>query len=247
MTMRGTSGVFSCRSPVIPRPLVIFTVCVICYDAYHLKAVSNKLDGLALLLLFSTVNVIAEPRAPADFVEVARAIPTIRLQLRYASVDNFTHTRVYPVARCLLRRGVVERLARVQADLASRKLGLELWDCYRTMRVQRKFFAIQPDPRYVADPAKGSRHNRGPAVAVTLVDARGRELDLGTGFDDFSPRAHRDTPGLGDEARRNRAILDGAMQRAGFLPFATEWWHFDAPDWETFPLADVPLEAIVPR
>jgi D-alanyl-D-alanine dipeptidase len=212
-----------------------------------LKLVSNKLDRFAIILVFSTGTVIAQGRTPADFVDVSRALPTLQLKLRYASVDNFTHTRVYPVARCLLRRSVVERLARVQAELATKQLRLELWDCYRPLSVQRRFFALVPDPRYVADPQKGSRHNRGAAVDVTLVDARGRELDMGTGFDDFSPRAHRDAADLGDEARRNRAILDGAMARAGFLPFATEWWHFDAPDWETFPLSDVPLEAIVPR
>jgi D-alanyl-D-alanine dipeptidase len=142
-----------------------------------------------------------------------------------------------------LRRGVVERLARAQMELQAQHLSLQLWDCYRPLAVQRKFFALVPDPRYVADPAKGSKHNRGAAVDVTLVDGRGRELDMGTGFDDFSPRAHRDTHDISNEARHNRAILDGAMLRAGFLPFATEWWHFDAPDWETFPIADVPLDA----
>jgi zinc D-Ala-D-Ala dipeptidase len=203
--------------------------------------------GVLILLIFSTATVLARPPAADDFVDVARALPSVTLELRYATPDNFTHAPIYPVARCLLRRSVVERLARVVDDLSRRHVSLKLWDCYLPLAVQRELWRRVPDPRYVADPAKGSRHNRGAAVDVTLVDAHGRELAMGTPFDDFGPRAHRDATGLDDAARHNRALLDGAMERAGFLPFATEWWHFDAPDWAAFPVADVPLQAIAPH
>ncbi len=180
--------------------------------------------------------------APGDFVDAASVAPTIVLDLRYATANNFTHQVVYPTARCLLRRAVAERLARVQQALARRGWGLALWDCYRPLAVQKRFFALVPDPRYVADPRQGSRHNRGAAVDVTLVDAHGTELDLGTAFDDFSPRAHRDAR-LSTDVITRRRTLDDAMAQEGFVGMATEWWHFDARDWQDFPIADVPLSA----
>ena len=178
-----------------------------------------------------------------DFVEMATFAPAVALDLRYATADNFTHQIVYPAAVCLLRRDVAERLARVQAALAVRGLRLKLWDCYRPLSVQRHFFALVPDERYVADPRKGSRHNRGAAVDVTLLDGRGRELDMGTGFDDFSPRAHRDAAGLPAPVAEHRAWLAAAMAKEGFSGLPTEWWHFDAPGWQRYPIADVPLDA----
>jgi D-alanyl-D-alanine dipeptidase len=159
------------------------------------------------LLLVAIALTSAAPAAePSDFVDVQTVAPGIRLDLRYATANNFTHQVVYPTARCLVRRDVAERLQRVQAALAARHLGLALWDCYRPLSVQRRFWALVPDERYVADPKKGSRHNRGAAVDLTLVDDAGRQLDLGTAFDDFSPRAHRDATNLSATARRNRAL-----------------------------------------
>ena len=178
-----------------------------------------------------------------EFVDVAVVAPTIKLDLRYATADNFTHQVVYPAARCLLRREVAERLARVQTALARQKLGLQLWDCYRPLSVQRRFWALVPDSRYVANPAQGSRHNRGAAVDVTLVDGDGHELGMGTAFDDFSARAHRDAVGLAADASAHRATLTTAMAAEGFVGLPTEWWHFDAPEWRKFPIADVPMTA----
>ena len=184
---------------------------------------------------------------PAGLVELARLggeAASIRLDLRYATADNFTHRTVYPQARCLLRREVAVRLMAVEARLRARGLHLKLYDCYRPLSVQRLFFQLVPDERYVADPKKGSRHNRGAAVDLTLVDEAGRELPMGTGFDDFSARAHRDATGLPEEVVRNRALLDEVMGAAGFTGMPTEWWHYDGPGWERYPLLDVPMQAV---
>jgi D-alanyl-D-alanine dipeptidase len=124
----------------------------------------------------------------------------------------------------------------VQAALEADGLGLQVYDCFRPLSVQRKFWALVPDRRYVADPSKGSRHNRGAAVDLTLVDAGGQPLDMGTDFDAFNERAHRDYRGLPTSALANRARLEQAMARQGFVGLATEWWHFDAPDWRAFPI-----------
>jgi zinc D-Ala-D-Ala dipeptidase len=180
----------------------------------------------------------------SELVDVTTLIPGIALDIRYATADNFTKKVVYPEARCVLRRPVAERLKQVQDDLRARKLRLKLYDCYRPLSVQRRFWELVPDERYVADPKKGSRHNRGAALDVTLVDADGRELPMPTAYDDFTRRAHRDSTDAPPAALENRRILEEAMVKRGFVPLPTEWWHFDAPDWKSYPLDDVPFDRI---
>jgi D-alanyl-D-alanine dipeptidase len=183
-----------------------------------------------------------ESRAGQPLVDVATIDPRIVIDLRYATPNNFTGEQLYPVARCLLRAPVAERLKRVQNQLMRRGLGLKVYDAYRPLSVQKKMWALVPDEGYVANPAKGSRHNRGCAVDATLVDAAGRELEMPTEFDTFSPAAHRDYQGGSEAARRNRQILEDAMHAEGFIGLKTEWWHFDAPDWQDYPILDVPLD-----
>jgi zinc D-Ala-D-Ala dipeptidase len=166
---------------------------------------------------------------------------SILIDLRYATPENVFGTRLYRQPRCLLRRPVAERLARVQASLRGRGLGLKVWDAYRPQSVQRRMWAIRGGSRYLASPRRGSRHSRGAAVDVTLVDARGRELPMPTGFDAFTARASRRYRGGSPATRRNRRLLESAMAAQGFRPNPGEWWHFDAPDWRRYPLLDVPL------
>lgn len=188
-------------------------------------------------------NVAAAP--PHDFVDVAKLEPSIRVDLRYATAHNFTGQVVYPAsARCYLRARVARRLQAVQRELMAQGLGLKVFDCYRPLSVQRRFFALVPDERYVANPSKGSRHNRGAAVDLTLVDAAGNEQTMPTAFDDFSERAHRSFMALPAAAIENRARLEAAMVRQGFVPMPTEWWHFDDRESKGDALADVPFDAL---
>jgi D-alanyl-D-alanine dipeptidase len=215
-------------------------------DEYRLRLESFVLGGL---LLLAAACAGRSPRSPApDLVDLAAIDPSIRLDLRYATTDNFTGIAVYPVARCLLRRDAAERLARVQRRLRADGVGLLVWDCYRPLAVQERFWALVPDERYVARPVRrdgrpvaGSKHNRGAAVDVTLADATGNALEMPTGFDDFSQRAHRGASAT-PAARANAERLESAMMAEGFEPLPTEWWHFDAPGWEAYELLDVPLE-----
>jgi beta-N-acetylhexosaminidase/D-alanyl-D-alanine dipeptidase len=198
--------------------------------------------------------VSAEPQPPIDasadaLVDVSQVDPTIRIDIRYATANNFAKVAVYPVGRCLLRRDVAARLSRVQRELARDGVGLKVWDCYRPISVQQKFWELVPDERYVAKPVvkdgvavNGSKHNRGAAVDLTLVDAAGIELEMPTGYDDFSNKAHRNYRGGSDVARANRQRLERAMVAQGFEPLPTEWWHFDGPGWKGYPLSDEPLE-----
>lgn len=174
-------------------------------------------------------------------VRVRDLIPDLRLDIRYATENNFTKQKVYDSAECFLRPEVARRLAEVQKDLRRRGFGLMVFDCYRPLSVQRKFWAILPDERYVANPAKGSRHNRGAAVDLTLVDANGRPMEMPTDFDDFSEKAHRGSKMATRRARRNARILEEAMKRHGFAGLPTEWWHFDAEGWQRYDVMDEPV------
>lgn len=201
----------------------------------------RRLLVAAALTLAAVGTAAAEAPTAIDrsFVDATTVIPDLRVELRYARPENFTKRAVYPKeARCYLRAPVAARLKKVQDGLRSQGLSLKVWDCYRPLGVQRQLWELVPDDRYVADPKKGSRHNRGAALDLTLVDAAARELEMPTAHDDFSERAHRSYQALPEAARRNRARLEAAMSAAGFVPLATEWWHFDDPDSSQFPIAD---------
>ncbi len=182
------------------------------------------------------------------FTDVAKLEPSIRLDIRYATTNNFAKTKVYPAARCLLRRDVARRLVAVHRSLRKRGLGLKIWDCYRPFSVQQRFWKLVPDARYVARPVvkngrpySGSKHNRGAAVDLTVVDRNGVQLEMPTDYDDFSNKAHRGYTGASKRARRNAALLERAMVKQGFTGLATEWWHFDGPNWQRYPLANIKL------
>jgi zinc D-Ala-D-Ala dipeptidase len=175
-----------------------------------------------------------------DLVDVAAVIPDAVIDIRYATADNFTGKVLYPVARCKLRRAVAARLAKAATALRAQDRRLVLWDCYRPRSIQQELWRRVPDPRYVADPKVGSKHGRGAAVDVALVDQDGKPVVLPTKFDDFSQAAHRDHA-LAGEAGADARRLEAAMAGAGWKPLATEWWHFDAPDSANYALSDEPL------
>jgi D-alanyl-D-alanine dipeptidase len=175
---------------------------------------------------------------PAALTDVKGIVPDLVVDMRYATPDNFTGKRVYECNHCFLREATARKLAMAQAELKKEGYGLKAWDCYRPLSVQKIFWSLVPDPRYVADPAKGSKHNRGTAVDVTLVDSQGKELPMPTRFDDFTPRAFRDNNDFPPEVLKNRKTLEKAMENAGFEPLPSEWWHFDDKDWQGYEILD---------
>ncbi len=185
-----------------------------------------------LLIVFSFAQ------QPGDFVEVQKINPRIRLDIRYATPHNFLHQAVYPEARCFLRYEAARALSDVQNELQKIGLGLKVFDGYRPLSVQKKMWKIMPNASYVANPAKGSRHNRGMAVDLTLVDSAGQALAMPTGFDSFSKRAHHDFWALPAKVRQNRWILKTVMEKHGFRPIRTEWWHYDYKGWKKYPVED---------
>ncbi len=194
--------------------------------------------------LHSTEVKQADVTDDTKLIDIRSINLNIVLDIRYATKNNFTYKQLYPKARCLLRAEVAQQLSNVQWDLEHQGLGLKVYDCYRPLSIQKQMWKVVPDNRYVANPAQGSRHNRGSAVDITLVDRSGRELLMPTRFDDFSEQAHIDYQGISLQAKENRQRLEVAMKKQGFIPLETEWWHFDAKNWKKFPVLDVSLNAV---
>jgi zinc D-Ala-D-Ala dipeptidase len=199
---------------------------------------------LHLLLTTLTIVIVASPISAAqpDLVNIQQIAPTIRLDIRYATPNNFMKRKVYPVARCLLHEKVAKQLKQVQIELATDNLGLKVFDCYRPLSIQKEMWKILPDNRYVANPAQGSRHNRASAIDLTLVDlTTGKEREMPSKFDDFSARSHINYNGATPVAKSNRQVLRVAMEKYGFKGIPTEWWHYDSLDWKKYPVLDIPL------
>jgi D-alanyl-D-alanine dipeptidase len=187
------------------------------------------------------------PFREPDLVELVTLDPTIHLDIRYASADNFTGKPVYRQARAFLQRPAAEALVRANARLREQGYGVLIFDGYRPWRVTKHFWDItSPEKRdFVADPAKGSRHNRGCAVDLSLYElGSGREVEMPSGYDDFSERAHPDYAGGSAEARARRDLLRAAMEAEGFTVYEVEWWHFDYRDWRQYPILDAPFERL---
>lgn len=147
--------------------------------------------------------------------------------MKYATTDNFLKAKVYDCAECFLRLKTVNRLIEANKKFMKKGYKIKIFDCYRPLDIQKKMWKIVSNPEYVADPAKGSIHNRGGAVDVTLVDSHGKELDMGTSFDFFGTQASHNYPNVSKAVKGNRIVLKTIMIRSGFNSFDSEWWHYN--------------------
>ncbi|RWA18608.1 hypothetical protein MBRU_05165 [Mycolicibacterium brumae DSM 44177] len=199
---------------------------------------------LAAYSLSPQVNA-APTAAQAGFVDVRTVVPDAVIDLRYATPNNFTGVQLYPTgARCLVHESLAPGLATAAAALRRQGARLVFWDCYRPHSVQVAMFEVVPDPNWVARPGTTARsHTAGRSVDVTLADAAGRLVDMGTDFDDFQPQAGAyATDGVSTAAQANRAVLRNAMAAGGLGVYAGEWWHFDGPGAAVDrPIVEVPL------
>jgi len=182
-----------------------------------------------------------------DLVELAPLDSTIHLDIRYATSNDFLGTPVYSQARAFLQRPAAEALLRVQQKLKPLGYGLLIHDAYRPWYVTKIFWdATPPEGKiFVADPAQGSRHNRGCAVDLTLYDlASGKPVEMPGTYDEMSPRSFPDYPGGTSLQRWHRDLLRRAMESEGFTVYEAEWWHFDYKDWKEYPILNVPFEKL---
>ncbi|MDI5896024.1 M15 family metallopeptidase [Flavobacterium algoritolerans] len=147
--------------------------------------------------------------------------------MKYATSDNFLKAKVYDCAECFLRLKTVNALVDVNKKFKEKGYKIKIFDCYRPLDIQKKMWKIVSNPEYVANPAKGSIHNRGGAVDITLVDSNDKELDMGTYFDFFGVEASHNYPNLSEEVRQNRILLKTIMTSSGFNSFDSEWWHYN--------------------
>ena len=178
-------------------------------------------------------------------IALRQLIPTLQLDLKYADTGNFTKQRMYPggIRETFLRLPAARSLKNVQAELAAKGFGLKIFDAYRPYGITVKFWELIGDERYVAKPTKGSGHNRGLAVDLTIIHLRSQqELDMGTGFDNFTDTASHKFSALPKEVLKNRQFLKDIMERHGFKPIDTEWWHYYWPNDRDYEVLDLRFE-----
>jgi D-alanyl-D-alanine dipeptidase len=180
-----------------------------------------------------------------NLVELVQLDPTIKLDIRYATANNFLGTPLYTQARAFLQRPAAEAVVRANQELKTQGYGLIIHDGYRPWYVTKMFWDATPTDKkiFVADPAQGSRHNRGCAVDLSLYDLKtGNEVTMPSGYDEMTTRAYADYAGGTDEERALRALLRHAMENQGFTVYPQEWWHFDYKDWKLYPILNIKFE-----
>lgn len=217
----------------------------------------NTRRSLAVLILLAILSSLlpAQQGPPKetgtfrqpDLVELIKLDPTIRLDIRYATKNNFLGRAVYKEARAFLQRPAAEALVRVSAALRREGYGLMVFDGYRPWAVTKTFWDATPADKkeFVADPSLGSRHNRGCAVDLTLYDLKtGEEVKMPSAYDEMTERSHINYQCSTPEARRLRDLLRAAMETEGFNVYEPEWWHYDYKDWREYPILNISFKEI---
>jgi len=217
--------------------LLLLVLIVSCKEQTH-KAESAKTTTLVQdTIKTDTIMSVEKPKPiqlkslvglhDTTFVRLADYSHDFVYDLRYATTNNFLKAKVYDCAECYTRVRTAKALLEANKDFMQQGLRIKFYDCYRPNDVQHKMWAIVPNPQYVANPIKGSIHNKGGAVDITLVDSEGKELDMGTDFDFFGKRAYHDNTDLPDSILENRRLLKDTMKKYGFWSIRTEWWHYN--------------------
>jgi CubicO group peptidase (beta-lactamase class C family)/D-alanyl-D-alanine dipeptidase len=215
-------------------------------ETFHIAPVL-PIEELRARALAAKKPIEAGPLREADLVELTKHVAGLTLDVRYATTNNFLGTAFYPEARAFMQRPAAEALADVQRELEPLGYGLRVFDAYRPWPITKMFWDGTPEDmhRFVADPSKGSRHNRGCAVDLTLVDlATGGPVEMPGVYDEFSARSYPEYPGGTSLQRWHRELLRTTMERHGFHVYEWEWWHFDFDGWREYPILDLPFDAI---
>lgn len=209
-------GIISCKKEVKEN------------DEIVLPSIENIKDTLIVLpevkeLRENNSEIIKD----TSFVNIQTLSSGFVLDLKYATTDNFLHQKVYDCPECFLRISTAKALVKANQELIKKGFRIKLYDCYRPLDVQKKMWKILPGTNYVANPKKGSKHNRGAAVDLTLVDSFGNELDMGTKFDFFGREAHHTYLNLPKEVLQNRKLLKQTLAKYNFKSIYNEWWHYE--------------------
>lgn len=195
-----------------------------------------------IFILITLLSSGTYAQSDTSFVRLASLSTQFEYDMRYATSNNFLKEKVYSCGDCLLRKEVALALIEANSYFIKKGYRIKLFDCYRPLDVQKKMWVIMPDARYVADPSKGSVHNRGGAVDLTLTDQKGHELDMGTDFDHFGKEAHHAWEELPEAVLQNRQLLKKGMEQAGFQSIPTEWWHYNFQSSAGYPVSNFKVE-----
>jgi len=215
---------------------------ILCLCSLNLFA-QNKYGLTPMKMEEYKKSVVTNPEN--ELVNLEKFIPGLVLEIRYATTNNFTGKKIYNLARAYARKPVAESLKKIQADLKKQGLGLKIFDGYRPYSATVMFYETYHDTTYVASPYKGSRHNRGCAMDLTIIDLEtGKELPMPTEYDSFKKEAWPSTPVSDPVIRKNRQTLIDAMEKHGFKVNASEWWHFDFAGWQKFAVMDIDFEEL---
>lgn len=204
----------------------------------------NK-HGLKVINDFKTYKAEVAKNPNLELVEIKKAIPSVVLEIRYATINNFMGQVMYKQARAFARKPVVEKLKLIQAELKKKGYGLKIYDGYRPYAVTVSFYEKATDKNFVANPAKGSKHNRGCAVDLSIIDLKtGKDVPMPTPYDSFEEAAAPHYSNLPAHIIKNRDFLINTMQANGFKVIYNEWWHFDFIGWQDYDLMDIPFEKL---
>jgi zinc D-Ala-D-Ala dipeptidase len=180
-----------------------------------------------------------------ELINLEKFIPDIVLDIRYATTNNFTEEKIYNLPRAYARKPVAESLKKAQEEFNKLGIGIKIFDAYRPYSATVKFYEVYRDTTYVASPYKGSRHNRGCAIDMTLINLKtGEELIMPTEYDSFKKEAWPTTPVKDPLIKKNRDLIISVMQKHGFKVNASEWWHFDFTGWQKFEVMDIDFEEL---
>ncbi|MES2417658.1 MAG: M15 family metallopeptidase [Bacteroidota bacterium] len=226
------------------KNLIVLFLLSFCLNACSQKNAQNPY-GLTIINTYSAYKASQKANLNNELVEIKKAVPSIVLDVRYATKNNFMKQVMYKQARAFARKPVVQQLKIIQAELLKKGYGLKIFDAYRPYAVTVSFYEKASDKNFVANPAKGSKHNRGCAVDLTLIDLKtGKDLPMPTPYDSFAPEAAPHFNKLPAEVLKNRDFLIATMHAHGFKVIYNEWWHFDFNGWQNYDLMDIPFQEL---
>ncbi len=225
-------------------PALLSMLAFLCLNLSTIAQQSNKY-GLEIISQVEDYQKSVEENPNKELVDLSQHIPNLIFDIRYSSTNNFAKTKVYELEKAYLRKAAAESLKNAQNELNSMGLGLKIFDGYRPYAVTVTFYQLADKKEFVAHPKDGSRHNRGCAVDLTVINLKtGQELPMPTDYDDFTELASPRYTELPAEQIKNRDLLIGIMHKHGFKVYFNEWWHFDFVGWEAYELMDISFEEL---
>ena len=223
---------------------LVFMIRIILLLVFFTPAAAQYKYGLKPVTYLPYIQSV-KSNSDKELINLEKEIPTIKLDIRYASKNNFTGEQIYNQGKAYARKPVTEALKRAHAEFTKLGYGIKVFDAYRPYAATVKFYEVYKDTTYVASPYRGSRHNRGCAIDMTIYDLKnGKDLPMPTEYDSFKKEAWPSTPVKDPAIKKNRDLIISVMQKHGIKVNASEWWHFDFVGWQKFEVLDIQFEEL---